>query len=1369
MLRIRNYGLWIIGSLLVCLLASSSTILAAPPNNVALPVDQPRVITPLPNLPVMPGTLQPMAVAQLPDLIIESITLTPPDPGVGGTADIEVVVKNQGDASTTAGFNVYLYVEPADRPPIQGTPYTTTAAYYLSLPAGGTFQFIRTGQVFNETPPVVYAWVDPPWDNQVTESNENNNLFPSATGGDSYEDDDTCANAKTITTDGAVQDRNLYRDPDSDVDWIKFTGVGGVTYKAEAIPVGVDASPTLGLYDRCQGSSSFGNGARIEFTAPADGIYYVKVFSSVANYGPDNAYQFKVTSDSDCTNYYEPNNTCSQSGDLPLDTVQTHTFCKANDIDWTRLAVTAGTKYKATSANVGLKADAKLSLYLSCNAAHETASGQTFEFIAAETGHVYIKAEQAQANDQYGAGTDYTLKAERVGAEGCTEDAYEQDDSAADAKSIYTDGTAQTHNICPAGDGDWVKFSAISGITYNIETLNLAPAADTMICLHTSSGDELMCDDDSGAGKGSRLIFDPPTSGDYYVHIYDVSSTVAGAETMYDLRISQGVCQGDVYENGNGDNTRDDAHLVSPNSTTSHNFCPAGDSDWFAFYATGGTSYIVDTLNLGPEADTVIDLYDANGALLAWNDDDTPGTSSQVAYTPAGSGTIFADVHQYNPSYMGAGTEYDVRVRIGIPTPTPTATATATQTATATPNPSDVRTLILINRIRLAQLYSENEADQVLNKLNQLAQAPQVRGEIIRLDNNAQVSTAYTAWINDQGNIEKANQVAAAIRDVIMTYLQQRAGIEYLVLVGDDRALPMRRIQDNTPQCSEMSYKNIDVNNPTGAAIKGNYFLTDDYFSDREPTVANGRELFIPDLATGRLIESPSEMITQIDAFLAKPVTIVNKILTTGYDFVQDVATEDCADWGADFNASMTNCSLIGDTWTGAAFRLLQLNPASPFLVQSISGHAAHYAEGAPDKNSILAPEIMTTTMDMSGGLIYTVGCHGGLNVPPNNPVSPIDLAQAFVSKGANYIGNTGYGWGMRNSIGLSEKVIRLFTRALLAGSSSRMGKALATAKALYFQQDQDFSAYDEKVMQQLVFYGLPMYELDTGAVLGDPGNDFPGVDFTSQLPTGQLGDVTVQTGLVSIDFSNAQNLALSETTEGDYYSLNGSVHIVPGEPIQPLHFGNVTVPQLPARGVLLLNATYEGQGTFDPVIVMPMNEYYTNTTGITPTFGLYPAVPASIQEYNGTSSLVTQLGQFDAATKDLFLLQNMQVELYYSTDSDELAPETTVVDGVTPQDSNRVEVKVGAVDASGIDRVVLSYIEDINQNVRQLKSMDLRYNDATKKWVGSFQGNTNSRFLVQIVDKAGNITTATNKGRYFQPGEVLSISANVYLPLINH
>lgn len=111
-----------------------------------------------------------------PDLIVESITLDPAEPGVGGTADITVILKNQGDADA-AGFWIYLYVEPADEPPTQTTLETAHIFYDVALAPNGTFRLRRLGQTFTKAPAIVYVWIDPPWKNQVAESNEENNLL----------------------------------------------------------------------------------------------------------------------------------------------------------------------------------------------------------------------------------------------------------------------------------------------------------------------------------------------------------------------------------------------------------------------------------------------------------------------------------------------------------------------------------------------------------------------------------------------------------------------------------------------------------------------------------------------------------------------------------------------------------------------------------------------------------------------------------------------------------------------------------------------------------------------------------------------------------------------------------------------------------------------------------------------------------------------------------------------------------------------------------------------------------------------------------------------------------------------------------------
>ena len=74
------------------------------------------------------------------------------------------------------------------------------------------------------------------------------------------------------------------------------------------------------------------------------------------------------------------------------------------------------------------------------------------------------------------------------------------------------------------------------------------------------------------------------------------------------------------------------------------------------------------------------------------------------------------------------------------------------------------------------------------------------------------------------------------------------------------------------------------------------------------------------------------------------------------------------------------------------------------------------------------ASDVAASTVDLAGAVIYTVGCHSGLN-----DSGSLDLAQAFAQKGASYVANTGYGWGGGGTT-YSEALMRNLTRSLLSG-----------------------------------------------------------------------------------------------------------------------------------------------------------------------------------------------------------------------------------------------------------------------------------------------------------------------------------------------
>jgi hypothetical protein len=166
--------------------------------------------------------------------------------------------------------------------------------------------------------------------------------------------------------------------------------------------------------------------------------------------------------------------------------------------------------------------------------------------------------------------------------------------------------------------------------------------------------------------------------------------------------------------------------------------------------------------------------------------------------------------------------------------------------------PASINTLILTNRQQLAVLYGSSQADQVMTKLNTLAAHADVNGLIIQVENNSAVATAYAARGNDYNNKSKANAVAETVKQLILAQWNAHPTLKYLVIAGDDRVLPFYRTTD-------------------GTGTPDPWTLTDDFYTDRQPTPCTtcaNPYLYIPDLAGGRLVESPNQITGQIDTFL---------------------------------------------------------------------------------------------------------------------------------------------------------------------------------------------------------------------------------------------------------------------------------------------------------------------------------------------------------------------------------------------------------------------------------------------------------------------------------------------------------------------
>lgn len=113
----------------------------------------------------------------------------------------------------------------------------------------------------------------------------------------------------------------------------------------------------------------------------------------------------------------------------------------------------------------------------------------------------------------------------RLQLQGVCPDAFEPDNTPAQASLIVPGAAAQTHTFDPAGDLDWTRFQATAGAVYTATTFNLLLDTDTTLRLYDSDGTTLLAYNDDWPGApeplASRIIWTAPADGQYYLRVSD--------------------------------------------------------------------------------------------------------------------------------------------------------------------------------------------------------------------------------------------------------------------------------------------------------------------------------------------------------------------------------------------------------------------------------------------------------------------------------------------------------------------------------------------------------------------------------------------------------------------------------------------------------------------------------------------------------------------------------------------------------------------------------------------------------------------------------------------------------------------------------
>ncbi len=117
-------------------------------------------------------------------------------------------------------------------------------------------------------------------------------------------------------------------------------------------------------------------------------------------------------------------------------------------------------------------------------------------------------------------------------------DAYEPDDTCAQARPIPTDGSVQVHTFHATGDEDWAFFEVVSGTEYLIEAVTPVDSlADVSLELYDTCGAVPTRTQDHSFSPDVRLLFTAPVTGTLKLRLRNSVPDTAGTDVSYHLSV----------------------------------------------------------------------------------------------------------------------------------------------------------------------------------------------------------------------------------------------------------------------------------------------------------------------------------------------------------------------------------------------------------------------------------------------------------------------------------------------------------------------------------------------------------------------------------------------------------------------------------------------------------------------------------------------------------------------------------------------------------------------------------------------------------------------------------------------------------------
>ena len=429
-----------------------------------------------------------------------------------------------------------------------------------------------------------------------------------------------------------------------DKDLFRVNLVAGSTYVFDLSQVGTSTlNPYLFLYSpdltTRLGDNNSGGGvnARITYTAPASGTYYLGALDALSGLGGTSG-----TGAYSLTAKLVDTTAPTLASSSPADNA-TSVATSANIVLNFSEAMAAGTgniviynSNGTVARSIAVTDTTQVSISgstVTINPSSDLASGSSY-YVNMASGVLRDLAGNAYAGISSSTALNFSTAANTA-----TDD-FPMSDTTTGVVVIGSAGTSGVINFID--DGDLFKVTLVKGESYLFRNTSTG-LPDPYLVLYGTDGTVITAADDTASSLNSEILYTATASGVYYLASFDAGSglgsyVISATRLIDDFPWNTGT-SGVVAVGGTGTG----GIINSP-----------GDADLFKVSLTAGTSYTFDlTRTTGGLNNPYLILYDPDINEAAFDDDSGGNLNSRINYTATKTGTYYLGAMDYDSGIGG--------------------------------------------------------------------------------------------------------------------------------------------------------------------------------------------------------------------------------------------------------------------------------------------------------------------------------------------------------------------------------------------------------------------------------------------------------------------------------------------------------------------------------------------------------------------------------------------------------------------------------------------------------------------------------------------------------------------------------------------